>query len=90
MNGFNYFSTKNIIISLATILVVAMGYMAIRTQKQPSQKAMSYEQQIRQIESQSSSDSVDSIEKDLQETDLDTPDQELMYIEAELNADASY
>lgn len=91
MKSFNYFSPKNILITLAALLVVAMGYMAIKTYKKPFlQKPMTYEQQVEKIESQSDSDSIESIEKDLNETDLEASDKELMDIETELNAETSY
>ncbi len=86
MKSFNYFGSRNFLITIAALLVVAMGYMAIVTFKKPiTQKPMTYEQQVEKLEKQSDEDSMDSIEKDVAETDLENVDQELLNIEMELN-----
>lgn len=77
-------NTKNLLIALAAILVVALGYMAIVTTKR-SKSTDQYSMEIEKIEEQSNSDSLESIDKDLQDTDLDTIDKELQDIENELN-----
>jgi hypothetical protein len=85
MTTLNYFNRRNFLISLATLLVFAMGYMAVKTYKKPAEvKPMTFDQQIQKTQTQSNSDSVDSIEKDLNETDLNNVDSELQDIDKEL------
>lgn len=86
-------SNKNIIILLAALLVVAFAFMALvllpkkRVSVPKKQTRTGYEQEIDQIETQSTSDTVESIEADLGETDLSDLDRELQDIENELNLD---
>lgn len=78
---------KNTLLVLAAILVVALGYMALQLSARLKYKAPAvpaYEQQMRQIETQSDSDEVDAIEADLESTQTDSLDVELQNIEAEL------
>ena len=80
-------SRKNFLLALAAILVVAMGYMALALSKQSRKsEPSSFEQEIRRFNSQSSSDDVNDIQKDLSETELDNLDKEVQDIDAELNA----
>ncbi len=77
-------SIKNTIIILAatSIIFIAIGFLL--TNRESAEK-MRVESEIRQMESQSSSDEVGAIEKDLDDTDLSDLDRELQDIEAELN-----
>jgi len=87
MSDFNYFGRKNFMLTIAAILVIAMGYMALKTFRKPApQPAITLEQQLQKLETQSNSDSIDSIEKDLQDTELNNLDKELEDIDSELNA----
>jgi len=80
-------SQKNTLIALAAIMVVVMGIIAILTIRKPSKAPTAFEREVSQITTQSNSDEVSAIEKDLAETDLDDLDKELKEIEAELEAD---
>ena len=77
-------SKKNFLIILAAALVVAFGIMALSLANR-SKKAFSYETEIKSIQKQSDSDSVEAIEKDLDKTDLSDIDKELQDIDKELN-----
>lgn len=82
-------SKKNFLILLAAILVVALPIMASRTFKKQTKQPIvkdNYEQEIRQIQNQSTSDSIGDIEKDLNSTDFSQIDKELQDIENELNS----
>ena len=74
---------------LAAVLVIALGYMALTLINQRKQKALSqmspYELQLTQIQTQSESDNLNDIDKDLKETDLTNVDSELQDIDRELN-----
>jgi hypothetical protein len=79
------FSKKNSMIALASILVIAMGFMAVVLfRKHPVPKSV-FRSDVNKIETQSTSDSIDSIEEDLNDTDLDNIDKELQDIEKELD-----
>ncbi|KKQ98782.1 MAG: hypothetical protein UT24_C0001G0063 [Candidatus Woesebacteria bacterium GW2011_GWB1_39_12] len=80
-------SRKNFLIFLAAILVVALAYMAMTLARQRStpSSSTSYQKEITNMESQSDSDRVGDIEKDLNETDLSDVDKELQDIDKELN-----
>ncbi|MBI4153392.1 hypothetical protein HY503_00110 [Candidatus Woesebacteria bacterium] len=64
---------------LALIILASAGYLL-------SKKSLEISPEITRLNSQSSSDEVDAIEKDLEETDFNDLDAELTDIEAELNA----
>lgn len=71
-------------ITLAAVLVVAMAYMAVKTFR--TSPKMSYEQEVQMMNTQSDSDTVNSIQKDLMDTDLNNLDKELQDIDSELNS----
>jgi len=81
-------SRKNFLLALAALLVVALGFMALTLSgqfKKPKQKSV-YDTEIQKIESQSTSDDINSIEKDLKDTDFENLDRELQDIDKELEA----
>lgn len=79
---------KNTIIVLASLLVVALAVMALSARnKKPvvltaDQKL---QKEVQQIKTQSNSDDVNSIQKDIDQTDLSNSDKELQNIDSELN-----
>ena len=80
-------SRRNFIIFLAGILVVALGLMAMTLVLQNqigTSMPETYQQEIQKVQTQSESDNIDAIEKDLMETDLNDLDKELQDIESEL------
>lgn len=79
----NLFSKKNFLIALAAILVIALGIMAMSLTRRP--KTPSFENEIKMLETQSDSDTIESIEKDLNDTELGDIDRELQDIEREVN-----
>jgi len=80
-------SGRNFTLILAAIAVVAMGIMAVslNTKKKTTDET-EIQNEIAEIVSQSSSDEVVDIEKDLMETDLSEIDKELQDIERELES----
>lgn len=82
-------SRKNFLLLLAALCVVLLGYMALNLAQQRSRKhtpLTETDKEIQQIQSQSSSDEIEDIEKDLIDTDLIDIDRELQDIEDELEA----
>ena len=74
--------SKNSLLILALLAVVVLagaGYLL-------STKSLEISPDIKRLNSQSSSDDVSAIEKDIEETDFASLDAELTEIEAELNA----
>ena len=71
-------------IFLATILVFAMGLMALTISKRPP-KVSQEDLEIKQIKTQSTSDNIESIEKDINDTDFSGIEDDLNDIEAEMN-----
>ncbi len=78
-------SRKNFIILLAAILIVGLGFFAINTSKKGVKLPSESDKEIKQIQTQSKSDNLEDIEKDLQNTDLNNIDKELSDIEKEIN-----
>jgi hypothetical protein len=77
---------KYFILVLSAILFVGLVYISLNAKGNKVNKSQpTYNQEIKIIETQSSSDETDTIEKDLMETDLENIDQELDDIEKELN-----
>jgi len=77
---------KYTILFVATVLSVLIGIMAYSLWAKPNpQPPTQYEQELSQIQTQSTSDETAAIETDLQDTDLTALDKELQDIEAELN-----
>mgnify|MGYP001578377416 CR=1 FL=1 len=73
--------SKNSLLILALLAVVVLGGAGYLLSK----KSLQISPDIVRLNSQSSSDDVDAIEKDVEETDLTDLDAELTDIEAELN-----
>ena len=80
-------SKKDFLVFLAGTLVVALGVMAFVLSRNYLNKdsAKMFDTEIQQMQSQSQSDSLDAIEKDLEETNLNDVDKELQDIQEELN-----
>ena len=78
-------SKKNFLIFLAAILVVALGYMAVSLSRRPIQPSTNVDPEIQKIETQSSSDEVNTIEEDLQDTDFSGIEADLQNLDKELN-----
>lgn len=76
-------SNKNTLIILAS-LVIVISVVLISLQLGMN-KPESYDVEIQQIETQSASDDVNAIEKDLMDTDFDNIDAEIQEIEKELD-----
>lgn len=76
---------NKLVISLLAMLVIVLGFFAIVMSSKDVAFPKKYERQITKVEQTSDSDDVDAIEKDLEETDLDNLDNELVDIQAELN-----
>jgi len=76
---------KNFLLVLAALLVVALGFMAVKTITKP--KTENFDQmELQEIQTQSNSDSLESIDADLKNTDLDNTDKELQDIQRELDS----
>jgi hypothetical protein len=75
-------SNKNIIIILASLLIVISVVLALIQQN--SDKPTDYEVEIKDLQTQSTSDAVNAIEEDLLDTNLENIDSELLDIEKEL------
>lgn len=75
----------NFILLLAIAIGVVIFFIyAIRYQTTPKKEVL-FEKEIQNLKTQSQSDEVETIEKDLEETDLSDIDKELQDIEKELN-----
>lgn len=74
--------TNNLIMWLAGFLVIALGIMAYLTYG----KSAPVDVQTTTLSKQSSSDELDTIESDVEATEFDNLDKELIDIENELNA----
>ncbi len=79
-------SNKNHIALLAGVLIVAMVIMALVMRRTNVIVFQPYEVEIQQLEEQSTSDEINSIEEDLLDTDLSDLDRELQEIDQELEA----
>lgn len=71
-----------LLILSSVVIVLAIFVYSASSKISPS---ATYEREITRIETTSNSDEVDSIEEDLEQTDIDSLDSELTLIEAELN-----
>ncbi|OGM20025.1 hypothetical protein A2863_02400 [Candidatus Woesebacteria bacterium RIFCSPHIGHO2_01_FULL_38_9b] len=79
-------SSKNFLFLLAALLVVALGIMALYSYNKPKPKSQNtFNKELNQIKSQSGSDSLEAIEKDVNDTELNDIDKELQSIDNELN-----
>ncbi|AKM83499.1 hypothetical protein A2422_01335 [Candidatus Woesebacteria bacterium RIFOXYC1_FULL_31_51] len=72
------------ILVLLSILVMVFGFFAYLISSNKLTSPVKFETSINKIESTSKSDELVAIEKDLNETNLDTIDAELALIEKEL------
>jgi hypothetical protein len=77
-------SNKNTLIILASLIIV-ISVVLIYLQRTAS-KPKSYASVINQVQTQSESDDVNAIEKDLLDTDFEDLDKELLEIEKELDS----
>jgi predicted Holliday junction resolvase-like endonuclease len=77
-------SKKNFIILLAAVLVVAFGMMSMFLNKKSIQKKQVTQQEEIQ-KPMSTSDSTEAIEKDIDNTDIENVDKDLLNLETELN-----
>lgn len=77
--------SKTFLLILAACAVVILGVVGYVLSTGKYQDVANYKNEIRNIQSQSSSDETESIEKDLNETSFDDLDKELLEIEAELS-----
>lgn len=76
--------SRNFILVLAIAIGVAISIIFyMRFQQAPTQDIL-FQKEINEMKDQSSSDEIEDIEKDLEETDLSNIDSELQYIEKEL------
>ncbi|MBU0569372.1 hypothetical protein KKB40_01155 [Patescibacteria group bacterium] len=78
---------KNMFIALTAIMVVIMGIIALVTIKKTKPTPSAFNREVVQITTQSNSDEIDAIEKDLMDTDFENLDKELKTIETELESD---
>ncbi len=78
----NPLSNKNTIIILAS-LVIVISVIIVLAQKNFN-KPSAYEVEVKELQTQSTSDDVNAIENDLLNTDLESLDSELLEIEKEL------
>lgn len=72
------------ILVLLSLLIIVLGFFAILISSNKLTSSTKYESDIKKIETVSNSDELSDIEKDLNETNLDTIDVELAQIENEL------
>lgn len=77
-------SNKNTLIILASFVMI-IAVVLIYLQRNAN-KPKGYEAEIKQVQTQSASDDVNAIEKDLLDTDFEDLDTELQEIEKELNS----
>ena len=75
-------SNKNTIIILASLVIVISVVLVLIQQN--LNKPAGYEVEIKDLQTQSTSDDVNAIEKDLLDTNLENLDSELLDIEKEL------
>lgn len=81
----NSFISRNLMMILAGVLVVAMGIMAYLTYTNFGKGAKIPDEATQELEVQGTSSEVSDIEKDLEETNFEDLDKEVVNIEAELN-----
>ena len=84
----NLLSKKNFLLLLAGVLVIAFGLMSLylNDQKAMREREALQTQQEAMQPAMSNSDSVSEIEKDLDNTDLESVDKELQDMEEEINS----
>lgn len=76
---------NRLVISLLAILVIVLVVFVFTMSTNDLTSPKTFEREITKVETISESDDVDTIEADLNATDLDNLDQELSSIETELN-----
>ena len=78
---------KDTFLYFTLAMVVLMGTIALVLTKKPKVEfSTNFEKEIQELKSQSSSDEIYAIEKDIMETDLSEIDKELTSIEKELES----
>ena len=63
-------SRKNFLITLAAVMVVAMGIMALSLIQKRKAPKSDFDKQIEQVQTQSESTDIESLEKDLSQRNL--------------------
>jgi hypothetical protein len=76
-------TNKSTLIVLASLVIVISVFLVLLTQSISTPEE--YEMELEKIQTQSHSDDVNAIEKDLMDTDLDDLDAGIAEIEKELN-----
>lgn len=80
-------SKKNFILILsATLVFLVIVALWIYLKNPAITKELTYKKEVQDLKTQSTSNTVESIEKDLSETDLSDIDKELTDIDMELNS----
>ncbi len=74
------------IIAVLSILALFLCLFAYLLASEKLTNPKEYERDIKKVETTSDSDDTDAIEKDLEETDVDSTDSEVIKIESELNS----
>lgn len=77
---------RNIILILVGAIVIFGSFAYWLSTSDTSTTNVFFQREMTQIQTQSSSDEIEAIEKDLLDTDLSNLDQEINDIEKELNA----
>lgn len=81
----NIISRKNYLLFFTAAIFILLVYMGFSIFSR-NRSTPSLEKEVARIQTQSESTEIESIEKDLMETDLNNLDRELNAIEAELNS----
>ena len=74
------------IILLLCILVLVLGFFGYLLANSDLTNSKKYEREITEVETVTETDETADIEEDLDATDIDSTDQELLQIETELNS----
>jgi len=77
---------NKLVISLLAILVIVLGVFAYTISLENSVSSKTFEKEITKVETVTNSDQTADIENDLNETNIDNIDSELLQIEAELSS----
>jgi hypothetical protein len=74
------------IIALLCILALVLGVFSYLLATEKLTNPLEFEREITKVETVSESDETEAIEEDLEETDVESGDEELLKIESELNS----
>ena len=77
---------KSLIVVLAAALIIILGGLAYLLSSGKLISSIPFEREVAQYETMSASDELDAIETDLNNTELENLDKELVDIQAELEA----